>query len=203
MFGSKLAQRTLDLTSTPTTPPSRRSTSRYRASRVSGGDFGHDRTVLLSFARSARKSNADGDRIDDLLEVGSATTDGCCRSHERRQPSTSRWPSRRARRPTSAEVSYGSAPCSRGPSSIPTCPRPRLLDHAAGLGDLYDKPRLAAATHTVIDLVDQGWAVQVDRLGPLLSPPDSHLDRETEKARIRRQSKTGTGNQAAGNTTQI
>ena len=67
------------------------------------------------------------------------------------------------------------------------------LDHAfwitaAELGYLYNKPRLAAAVHTLIDLVDQGWAVQVDKLGPLLSPPDSHLDRETEKARIRRQS---------------
>lgn len=67
-----------------------------------------------------------------------------------------------------------------------------LLDHAfwitaAELGDLYNSPRLAAAVHTLIDLVDQGWAVQVDKLGPLLSPPDSHLDRETEKARIRRQ----------------
>lgn len=66
------------------------------------------------------------------------------------------------------------------------------LDHtfwitAADLGDLYNKPRLAAAVHTLIDLVDQGWAVQVDKLGPLLSPPDSHQDRETEKARIRRQ----------------
>jgi hypothetical protein len=66
------------------------------------------------------------------------------------------------------------------------------LDHAfwitaAELGDLYNSPRLAAAVHTLIDLVDQGWAVQVDKLGPLLSPPDSHLDRETEKARIRRQ----------------
>ncbi|RYP84337.1 DUF4338 domain-containing protein [Nocardioides guangzhouensis] len=66
------------------------------------------------------------------------------------------------------------------------------LDHefwitAAELGDLYNKPRLAAAVHTLIDLIDQGWAVQVDKLGPLLSPPDSHHDRETEKARIRRQ----------------
>lgn len=66
------------------------------------------------------------------------------------------------------------------------------LDHAfwieaAELGDLYNMPRLAAAAHTVIDLVDQGWNVHVDRLGPLLSPPDSHLDRVTEKARIRRQ----------------
>lgn len=66
------------------------------------------------------------------------------------------------------------------------------LDHAfwltaAELGDLYNKPRLAAAAHTLIDLVDQGWAIQVDKLGPLLSPPDSHLDRAFEKARIRRQ----------------
>jgi hypothetical protein len=66
------------------------------------------------------------------------------------------------------------------------------LDHtfwitAAKLGDLYNKPRLAAAVHTLIDLVDQGWAVQADKLGPLLSPPNAHHDRETEKARIRRQ----------------
>lgn len=66
------------------------------------------------------------------------------------------------------------------------------LDHrfwftAAGLGDLYNKPWLAAAAHTVIDLVDQGWTVQVDKYGPLLSPPHAHDDRDTEKARIRRQ----------------
>lgn len=66
------------------------------------------------------------------------------------------------------------------------------VDHAfwitaADLGDLYNKPRLAAAAHTVIDLVDQGWVIQVDKLGALLSPPDVHLDRESEKARIRRQ----------------
>ncbi len=66
------------------------------------------------------------------------------------------------------------------------------LDHmfwftAAGLKDLYNKPTLAAAAHTVIDLVDQGWTVQVDKYGPLLSPPDTHADRDTEKARIRRQ----------------
>ncbi|TMR40478.1 DUF4338 domain-containing protein [Actinomadura geliboluensis] len=66
------------------------------------------------------------------------------------------------------------------------------LDHAfwiraAELDDLYNKPRLAAAAHTVIDLVDQGWTVTVDRHGPLLSPPQTHTDRETEKARIRRQ----------------
>ncbi|MBK7721756.1 MAG: DUF4338 domain-containing protein [Austwickia sp.] len=66
------------------------------------------------------------------------------------------------------------------------------LDHmfwftAAGLKDLYNTPTLAAAAHTVIDLVDQGWTVQVDKYGPLLSPPDTHADRDTEKARIRRQ----------------
>lgn len=57
----------------------------------------------------------------------------------------------------------------------------------AGLTDLYDKPRLAAASHTLIDLVDQGWTVKVDKFGALLSPPDVHVDREAEKARIRRQ----------------
>ncbi|MHA7861539.1 Druantia anti-phage system protein DruA [Tessaracoccus sp. Y36] len=66
------------------------------------------------------------------------------------------------------------------------------LDHtfwltAAGLTDLYSKPTLAAAAHAVIDLVDQGWTVQVDKYVPLLSPPDTHPDRDTEKARIRRQ----------------
>lgn len=66
------------------------------------------------------------------------------------------------------------------------------LDHtvwftAAGLKDLYNKPMLAAAAHTVIDLVNQGWTVQVDKYGPLLRPPDAHADRDTEKARIRRQ----------------
>ena len=58
---------------------------------------------------------------------------------------------------------------------------------AAGLGDLYNKPRLAAAAHTVIDLVDQGWTVKVDKYGPLISPPHAHDDRDAEKARIRRQ----------------
>lgn len=57
----------------------------------------------------------------------------------------------------------------------------------AGLVDLYNKPRLAAASHTLIDLVDQGWTVRVDKLGALLSPPSVHLDREAEKARVRRQ----------------
>jgi hypothetical protein len=66
------------------------------------------------------------------------------------------------------------------------------LDHRfwitrAELGDLYNRPRLAAAAHTVIDLVDQGWTVYVDKYGPLLSPPQTHDDRETERARIRRQ----------------
>lgn len=58
---------------------------------------------------------------------------------------------------------------------------------AAGLGNLYNKPRLAAAAHAVIDLIDQGWTVQVNKYGPLLSPPHAHDNRNTEKARIRRQ----------------
>jgi Domain of unknown function (DUF4338) len=66
------------------------------------------------------------------------------------------------------------------------------LDHtfwiqAADLEDLYNLPRLAAATHAIIDLVDQGWTVSVDRYGPLLSPPLTLGDRDTEKARVRRQ----------------
>jgi hypothetical protein len=58
---------------------------------------------------------------------------------------------------------------------------------AADLGDLYNQPQLAAAAHTVIDLVDQGWTVQVDKYGALFAPPMSDGDREAEKARIRRQ----------------
>ena len=57
----------------------------------------------------------------------------------------------------------------------------------AKLGDLYVQPTLAAAAHAVIDLVAQGWSVQVDRLGPLFSPPEPQADRDAEKDRIRRQ----------------
>lgn len=57
----------------------------------------------------------------------------------------------------------------------------------AGLGDTYAQPVLTAAAHTAIDLVDQGWAVQVDRLGPLFSPPAVQGDRDAEKSRIRAQ----------------
>lgn len=58
---------------------------------------------------------------------------------------------------------------------------------ASGLEHLYDQPRLAAAAHVVIDLVEQGWTVRVDKDEPLLISPHTHDDRETEKARIRRQ----------------
>lgn len=58
---------------------------------------------------------------------------------------------------------------------------------AAEVGDLYNKPCLAAAAHTVIDLVDQGWVLTIDRYGPLLSPPPTSRDRAVEKARIRAQ----------------
>ena len=58
---------------------------------------------------------------------------------------------------------------------------------AAQLGDLYQQPRLAAAAHTIVDLVDQGWTVQVDKYGPLLAPPETQPDRVIEKARVRRQ----------------
>ncbi|MFL0241973.1 Druantia anti-phage system protein DruA [Mycobacterium sp. SMC-17] len=58
---------------------------------------------------------------------------------------------------------------------------------AAGLGDLYDRPYLAAAAHTAIDLIDQGWKVDVDKFGALFSPPVVGADREAEKARVRTQ----------------
>jgi hypothetical protein len=58
---------------------------------------------------------------------------------------------------------------------------------AAGLGDLYEQPRLAAAANTAIDLADQGWTVDVDKFGALFAPPAVGGDRETEKVRIRRQ----------------
>jgi hypothetical protein len=56
---------------------------------------------------------------------------------------------------------------------------------AADLGDLYTQPTLAAAAHTAVDLVDQGWTVKVSRIGPLFSPPEPRGDRDAEKARIR------------------
>ena len=67
-----------------------------------------------------------------------------------------------------------------------------LLEHGpwiatAGLGDLYSQPYLAAATHTLIDLVDQGWTVQVQPSGPVLIPPKAQDARGAEKARVRRQ----------------
>lgn len=58
---------------------------------------------------------------------------------------------------------------------------------ATGLSDLYAHPTLAAAAHTALDLVAQGWTVKVDRLGPLFSPPHTLADRVAEKERIRTQ----------------
>lgn len=66
------------------------------------------------------------------------------------------------------------------------------LDHAActkaaGLGNLYNQPVLDAAAHVLIDLVDQGWAIMINRGGPWLLPPANGEDREAEKSRVRRQ----------------
>lgn len=58
---------------------------------------------------------------------------------------------------------------------------------AAKLGDLYKQPFLAAAAHTAIDLVDQGWTVSIDKFGALFAPPSVHGDRDGEKERIRQQ----------------
>lgn len=59
--------------------------------------------------------------------------------------------------------------------------------NAAGLSSLYDRPVLAAAAHTLIDLVEQGWTVRMVKHGPLLVPPLQGGDRTVEKSRIRRQ----------------
>lgn len=57
----------------------------------------------------------------------------------------------------------------------------------AKINNLYDQPLLAAAAHSAIDLVDQGWTVRVDRSRAVFAPPSINGDREAEKARIRRQ----------------
>ena len=57
----------------------------------------------------------------------------------------------------------------------------------AKLGDLYAQPTLAAAAHTAVDLVEQGWTLAVYKHGPLMSPPPSDANPELEKQRIRRQ----------------
>lgn len=58
---------------------------------------------------------------------------------------------------------------------------------AAKIKNLYEQPLLAAAAHTAIDLVDQGWTIQTDKSGHVFTPPLASGDREKEKARIRRQ----------------
>lgn len=55
------------------------------------------------------------------------------------------------------------------------------------LGDLYGQPTLAAAAHTLIDLIEQGWALSLYKHGPLLTSPFAQPEPELEKARIRRQ----------------
>ena len=66
-------------------------------------------------------------------------------------------------------------------------PEHRFWIAAAGLGNLYNRPCLAAAAHTLIDLVDQGWSVEVKRSSTLVAPPEAREDHVLEKARIRRQ----------------
>jgi len=57
----------------------------------------------------------------------------------------------------------------------------------ASLGDLYNQPTLAAAAHSLVDLVEQGWTLSISKNAPLLAPPPQHPDRDQEKVRIRRQ----------------
>ncbi|WP_219815087.1 MULTISPECIES: Druantia anti-phage system protein DruA [unclassified Rathayibacter] len=64
--------------------------------------------------------------------------------------------------------------------------RERLFVEAK-ITNLYNRPTLGAAAHTLIDLVEQGWTLKLHQHGPLLMPPLPHPDPETEKARIRRQ----------------
>ncbi len=51
-----------------------------------------------------------------------------------------------------------------------------------------DRPGLAAASCVLFDLVEQGWAVRVDKAGRVATrPPRIDADPVTEKARVRRQ----------------
>ncbi|MDR8409762.1 DUF4338 domain-containing protein [Nonomuraea sp. 3-1Str] len=58
---------------------------------------------------------------------------------------------------------------------------------AAEINDLFDQPLLAAAAHSVIDLMNQGWTIQVEGSNHLFTPPSVQGSQEEEKARIRRQ----------------
>lgn len=75
----------------------------------------------------------------------------------------------------------------RDPSAMyPLTSRNDLLA-AAGVRDVFRYPILSAASHTAMDLVDQGWSITVDRRGPLFSPPSHDDDATVERARIRTQ----------------
>lgn len=76
---------------------------------------------------------------------------------------------------------------SLGPAVVGSGLSHEACARAASLGDLHAQPVLAAAAHTVIDLVDQGWSAMLDKSAPLIAPPAKNGDRATEKARIRRQ----------------
>ncbi|SOE65822.1 protein of unknown function [Streptomyces sp. OV198] len=58
---------------------------------------------------------------------------------------------------------------------------------AAKIEKLYEQPLLAAAAHTAIDLVDQGWMIRTHKSEYIITPPSASGDREEEKARVRRQ----------------
>ncbi|MFG2325668.1 Druantia anti-phage system protein DruA [Streptomyces sp. NPDC048568] len=58
---------------------------------------------------------------------------------------------------------------------------------AAKIKKLYEQPLLAAAAHTVIDLVDQGWMIRAHKSEHIITPPSASGDSKAEKARIRRQ----------------
>jgi len=59
--------------------------------------------------------------------------------------------------------------------------------HAAGLKNIYEQPVLAAAAHVAIDLVQQGWTIQMTKRAAHFAPPAAGSNREVEKARVRNQ----------------
>jgi hypothetical protein len=58
---------------------------------------------------------------------------------------------------------------------------------AAGLGDLYAQPTLSAASHVIVDLVEQGWSIVIRDGEHSIAAPGQVSDPNLEKQRIRRQ----------------
>jgi hypothetical protein len=78
-----------------------------------------------------------------------------------------------------------------GPGVVEAADSNNAVFEASGTTRLYSHPFASAAGHVIIDLVRQGWRIEVDRHGVLASPPDNEVDLDAEKARIRRQELVG------------